>query len=379
MATAATVVTVVALLYSVVLPIPVQAWGCTGHMLVAEIAQRHLSASSRAKANALSEAFAESGPFPRNPDMVQAACWPDDLKSWHQYAMKPWHYVDIPYNPDNLTVLPSPFVGLAVEPSGEVAEASPSETGDKQRRARSQSPMAYVRPSPFFSYKWFARVAEDGENGGNVVTSIRHMVVALKASKVPLYSLNFAFANLLHFVGDAHQPLHATTRYSRKYPNGDRGGNSVKVKVDGVETNLHALWDNMCLSAKTHSLKRPLSDDDYESIKAVADVLEDTYKFTPELIAESVAAAMAWESHMFAINTSYPDVVEGEELTKAYLSRCRATAEARVTLAGLRLGKMLDEILQAMDLADVVGRHRSTRATQSAFHVRDEVAWWRLW
>ena len=41
---------------------------------------------------------------------------------------------------------------------------------------------------------------------------------------------------LIHFVGDVHQPLHAAD-------NRDKGGNLVRVVLDGRRTNLHAVWD----------------------------------------------------------------------------------------------------------------------------------------
>jgi hypothetical protein len=49
----------------------------------------------------------------------------------------------------------------------------------------------------------------------------------------------------MHYVGDIHQPLHATARVDHEYPSGDRGGNSFPVpSVDGAK-NLHAVWDSV--------------------------------------------------------------------------------------------------------------------------------------
>lgn len=42
---------------------------------------------------------------------------------------------------------------------------------------------------------------------------------------------------IVHLVGDLHQPLHVGRP-------GDRGGNEVKVKWFGRDTNLHAVWDS---------------------------------------------------------------------------------------------------------------------------------------
>jgi S1/P1 nuclease len=56
------------------------------------------------------------------------------------------------------------------------------------------------------------------------------MVAALPASSgasddVRSYDLTW----ILHLVGDAHQPLHASGRYTRQIPNGDGGGNAQQV------------------------------------------------------------------------------------------------------------------------------------------------------
>ncbi len=47
---------------------------------------------------------------------------------------------------------------------------------------------------------------------------------------------------LIHFVGDVHQPLHAAD-------NRDRGGNTVRVVLNGERTNLHAVWDHDVVEA----------------------------------------------------------------------------------------------------------------------------------
>jgi len=50
---------------------------------------------------------------------------------------------------------------------------------------------------------------------------------------------------LMHIVGDIHQPLHCVTRVTRGHPEGDNGGNMVRIHTAEGDTNLHALWDNM--------------------------------------------------------------------------------------------------------------------------------------
>lgn len=48
-----------------------------------------------------------------------------------------------------------------------------------------------------------------------------------KSKKTVSWSLSDSFhlRLLIHYVGDVHQPLHASSRYTKKYPEGDEGGN----------------------------------------------------------------------------------------------------------------------------------------------------------
>lgn len=48
---------------------------------------------------------------------------------------------------------------------------------------------------------------------------------------------------MIHYTGDIHQPLHATSRVDSDYPAGDRGGNSLRLPSRGGASNLHASWD----------------------------------------------------------------------------------------------------------------------------------------
>lgn len=44
---------------------------------------------------------------------------------------------------------------------------------------------------------------------------------------------------LLHYVGDIHQPLHATSRVDKNYPKGDEGGNAFPIPEKLTVKNLH--------------------------------------------------------------------------------------------------------------------------------------------
>jgi hypothetical protein len=51
---------------------------------------------------------------------------------------------------------------------------------------------------------------------------------------------------LLHLVGDVHQPLHATPRFTKTQPKGDAGGNLVKIECGAdCAPELHFYWDDL--------------------------------------------------------------------------------------------------------------------------------------
>jgi hypothetical protein len=50
---------------------------------------------------------------------------------------------------------------------------------------------------------------------------------------------------IAHLVGDIHQPLHASTYFSKQFPEGDLGGNRFGVRINGTPVRLHTYWDNL--------------------------------------------------------------------------------------------------------------------------------------
>ena len=102
------------------------------------------------------------------------------------------------------------------------------------------------------SSRWhYVNIAEDDcrydaakhcKDGDCVVEAIRAQTAILadasRSKAERLQALKF----VVHFVGDAHQPLHAG--FGR-----DKGGNDFQVQFDGRGTNLHSLWDSGMLKA----------------------------------------------------------------------------------------------------------------------------------
>src|ERR1044071_5531603 len=72
---------------------------------------------------------------------------------------------------------------------------------------------------------------------GDVIMTIERIISELKSGKLDRTSEVRELKFLVHLVGDIHQPLHVGCC-------DDQGGNKVKVKWFGRETNLHSVWDN---------------------------------------------------------------------------------------------------------------------------------------
>ena len=220
---------------------PALAWWDEGHFRVAAMAYEQLTPAARAEANRLirlNPKYQEwVAAVPTPPDgsakdvdryaFIRAAVWADDIKEMKEYrdasnaakdsATHPkagqnigyddllihayWHYKDIPFSTDGTPL----------------GEADPV----------------------------------------NAVTQIKAFSAALpKAAGHPENVRSFDLVWLLHIVGDVHQPLHATARFTKelrlKYQLsassdlGDRGGNDVMVSPATGETMaLHAYWDGM--------------------------------------------------------------------------------------------------------------------------------------
>jgi S1/P1 Nuclease len=52
-------------------------------------------------------------------------------------------------------------------------------------------------------------------------------------------------------VGDIHQPLHTVQLFTVDYPQGDRGGNQICIRVTqaGQPMDLHRFWDGVITSS----------------------------------------------------------------------------------------------------------------------------------
>jgi hypothetical protein len=153
---------------------------------------------------------------------------------------------------------------------------------------------------------------------------------------------------LFHDVGDLHQPLHSTAMFSRRlFPEGDRGGNSVKTKQS---FNLHSLWDQFPGAAADFKSARD---------KAIGYVSGDLAAFGKQ--SAEVMDEKAWLDESFAIakeSVYDAEVLAALEKSEAagggfgaidvsenYLKIGGRIAERRIVRAGYRLGAVLKKIV----------------------------------
>lgn len=256
-------------------------WSALGHRLVGELAQRHLTPAARAQVDALLAGEPD-------PTLAGVADWADTLRDSDPERFKrtqSWHYVNY------------------------------------------RSSDCEYRPE------------RDCPDGNCVIGAIEKQRAILADRSQALEARRDALKFLVHFVGDVHQPMHASNR-------DDKGGNAYQISlrtdlepeayarkkyVDGVMgTNLHSVWDYYILGSK----KLPLSP-----YAAKLDALP----WPPAAPQTHDPSAWAGEScRLIQSHKLYPD---GHKLDIAYLDAQRPLAEQRVRQAAFRLADLLNTTL----------------------------------
>ncbi|MCJ9668974.1 MULTISPECIES: S1/P1 nuclease [unclassified Neorhizobium] len=169
----------------------------------------------------------------------------------------------------------------------------------------------------------------------NALTQLRLFTEALSSTAsegVKSYDLVW----MLHIVGDLHQPLHATARFSKELDD-DRGGNDEEVIPIGAEkVRLHLYWDALLGTDGTP-----------EKAVVAADALP-----APDALKAKVSDPALWliESFALAQNEVYTPVIGGGigpyRLDQAYEDRARSVAKSQAALAGARLALVINTALR---------------------------------
>lgn len=271
-----------------------QAWWCTGHMIIGEIARQNLETGVEDKVNTVMQFLSDKGGFSQSPDMVNGACWADDLKSQGLTAMAGWHFINQPYIPD-----------------GFVPPVTPQIQND------------------------------------NVANNINSLDDTMQKRDINIWIKAFATANLIHFIGDVHQPLHATELYSTDFPTGDAGGTRFHVQFQGVQWKLHFIWDSVC-GQYQQELSRPLDATNMATIKSLAQQYQANFSVPEAMKKVWNGTTMAAESYAAAVSYAYDhhSFRPGATINSTYIAACEVVAGYRIAYAGYRLAHELNYLFK---------------------------------
>jgi hypothetical protein len=171
--------------------------------------------------------------------------------------------------------------------------------------------------------------ARDCPHSDCIVAKIEQFELVLADTQAPQRQRLEALKYLVHFVGDIHQPLHASDNH-------DRGGNRVKVTFLGNLTNLHALWDTeiidpaLIVDGRSYSLER---------LSNIPSEKRGSW---------STGDPVVWanEAHEIAARVIYGTLPHSGTLPDTYGSQALPIVNEQLERAGVRLAMVLNNALR---------------------------------
>ena len=268
-----TICRLVPLLFLVIYSITGYAWNAAGHRLTAQIAYDNLSPAAKNMCGHLLDVKEQA----LEANFVDSSVWLDAIRKKNIYQFASLHYVDIPFTKD-------------------------------------KSKLPKIKPR-------------------NAIWAIKQAILVLSSNKTNNAVKVLNLKILIHVVGDIHQPLHATTKVSRRLPKGDLGGNLYLLSRSPYGKNLHQYWDNGAGILNYKNLNE---------IQAKAHFLEKT---RPCYLAPAQKSPEQWATtaHYLAINQAY-SIRTHKQPSKNYQLNVRQITEDQIVLAGCRLAQVLNAI-----------------------------------
>lgn len=242
------------------------AWGQNGHRIIGKIAENHLTVETRRAIY----------PLLNGDKLAEVTTWADEMRSnpadfWKNDSKK-WHYINI-------------------------------------NSANEFKPHRY-------------HISHNKGEVTDVYAGILKAIAVLENPDEPLDKKQFYFRFLTHLVGDVHQPMHAGR-------SDDWGGNKIKVKFFGKETNLHSIWDT------------DLVENEKLSYTEFVEFIDTK---NPEVIAKHLASEPKdWVLESFHIAERLYDVGNGD-FRYHYVYEQMPTVKERLLQGGIRLAGLLNKI-----------------------------------
>lgn len=251
--------------------VPAFGWGQEGHRIIAQIAYDNMNCKAR---KTLDKALGDHG-------MIYWANWPDEIKSdtiYKESIRDGWHFQDL-----NGGMTDSAVVAALTD--------YPKEGGNLFRAMDSI----------------IDRCAQRAKNKE-------------QRQEDEVHTLRF----LVHLAGDRYCPMHLAHM-------DDKGGNMVKMKWFGRETNLHAVWDTKLIESQGYSYTE------------YAQKLERDYAHKKkEILRMSEEELILRSYHFTEAIYAYQQTWDGNAYH--YIYRWHIPMEEQLYIAGIRLAKLLSEI-----------------------------------
>jgi hypothetical protein len=276
---------------------PAHAWGDEGHEVVALIADHYLDPAVRTKVQGI--LAGDHTKLTPTTQIDREATWADKYRDSDRNTTKvhynkthDWHFVDL-------------------ELSGP----------DLKSACFGQPPLK-------------GKVASNGPAEDCVVDKIDEFAAELKRSRTSKTERRYALQFILHFVGDLHQPLHASD-------DNDKGGNDKTVKAPNIQSgNLHAYWDTQFVTLQGPS-ETVIAN---QLIGNITDAQRAQW---------SSGTASDWATESFNVSKAHtygllpaPTSANHYTLPASYVTDATAVVAEQLSKAGVRLAFVLNNALQ---------------------------------
>ena len=254
------------------IPLNAFAWGYEGHRIIAEIAEQFLQPQT---AHQVRELLA----LENVTTLAEVSTWADEIRL-QRPETGPWHYVNIP------VTLPT------------------------------REPALYD-------------AARDCPQAACIVAKLEQFEHVLSDQEAPERQRLEALKYIVHFIGDAHQPLHVSNDH-------DRGGNNVAVIFMGLPTNLHAVWDSGIIAPAVKGNERAYA---LQLVQSISDEQHQRW---------SEGSLISWvnEGHEIAARTIYSELPHSGTLPDDYETKALPIVNEQLERAGVRLAVILNACLK---------------------------------
>ena len=254
---------------TVVYAVPAFGWGQEGHRIVAQIAYDNLTHKARKQVDKL---LGDHG-------LIYWANWGDEIKSDNIYPQSisdGWHFQDL--NPGMSDSL--------------VADA----------------------------------LTHYPKEGGNLYRALDSLELEMAAERASAINAVHVLRFLTHLHADRYCPMHMAHM-------DDKGGNLVKMKWFGKDTNLHNVWDTRLIESQGYSYTE------------YAAMIQREYKYMRREIEQKTDEQLLVESyHLTQSIYQYQEIWNGN--TYQYIYTWREPMEKQLYIAGLRLAQVLNRLFK---------------------------------